>query len=83
MNLENNKLGDNNIKILLNSLDESNLSVKILNLSRNYISDSSGESLKEFLKRNQYVTELYLYWNIIKASGVFIFCIHILGPTHI
>jgi len=50
--LENNKLGDNNIKLLLNSLNETNLSVKVLNLSRNFISNNSTENLKEFLKKN-------------------------------
>jgi len=52
LNLENNKLGDNNIKLLLNSLNETNLSVKVLNLSRNFISNNSTENLKEFLKKN-------------------------------
>lgn len=46
----------------------SNHFLKRLNLSRNYLTNLSGEPLKSVLK-NSYLSELYLHWNQIKAAG--------------
>ena len=61
LNIEDNKLGDRNIIQLLNSL-VTNKTVRKLNLSKNFISDFSAEPLRNMLKGNEDIQELYLHW---------------------
>ena len=72
LNLENNKLGDSNIKIILNSMVYQNKSIRILNISNNFLTEQVADGLKEVMSRNLYLNELYLHWNNLKANGVFI-----------
>lgn len=67
LNLEDNKLGDRAVRFICDGLI-SNHFLKRLNLSRNYLTNLSGEPLKSVLK-NSYLSELYLHWNQIKGSG--------------
>lgn len=67
--LEGNKLGDSNLKIILNSLLEGNRSLKRLNLSKNYITNISASNIKQLLKKTSSLEELYLHWNQIQAQG--------------
>ncbi|KAL4456118.1 hypothetical protein ABPG74_014079 [Tetrahymena malaccensis] len=67
LNLEDNKLGDYAIIILLKGIMQ-NKSLKILNLSKNYITDKVCTDLKNILEQNE-LYELYLHWNLIKAQG--------------
>jgi Ran GTPase-activating protein (RanGAP) involved in mRNA processing and transport len=67
LNLEDNKLGDYAILKLLEGISR-NKSLRILNLSKNYISDRVCGELKNILDSNE-IYELYLHWNLIKAQG--------------
>ncbi|EGR29347.1 leucine rich repeat protein [Ichthyophthirius multifiliis] len=67
LNLENNKLGDISVGLILDAL-QTNKSLKKMNLSKNYLTDKSGEKLASILQ-NEYLQELYLHWNQIKANG--------------
>ena len=67
LNLEDNKLGDYAILKLLEGISR-NKSLRILNLSKNYITDRVCGELKNILDSNE-IEELYLHWNLIKAQG--------------
>ena len=66
--MEDNKLGDRNVSFLCEALAKNN-SLKKLNLSKNYITNASGEAIKEVLVKNETLKELYLHWNQIKSGG--------------
>lgn len=48
---------------------ESNKSIRILNISKNYVTDYLADSFREVMTKNHYINELYLYWNNLKAKG--------------
>ena len=63
--MEGNKLGDSNVRIILDVFIDTNVSVKNLNLSKNYISNLNCDMLSEVIAKNEYIMELYLHWNHI------------------
>ena len=68
LNLEGNKLGDMNVLTLCDGL-MINRTIRILNLSRNCLTNISTLKLGLFLERNPPLKELYLYWNRIQGKG--------------
>lgn len=67
LNLEDNKLGDEAVFELLNGLQMSK-SLRVLNLSKNLLTDRVCGELKNILYRCS-IYELYLHWNRINAKG--------------
>lgn len=65
--MEDNKLGDYAILTLLQGV-ENNKSLRVLNLSKNFISDRVCGSLQSILDSNE-LKELYLHWNLIRGVG--------------
>ena len=45
---------------------KNNTTLKVLNLSKNYLTEDIAKSLTHVLERSV-VTELYLHWNLLKA----------------
>jgi Ran GTPase-activating protein (RanGAP) involved in mRNA processing and transport len=68
LELEDNKLGDFNIVTLCKSLQK-NRTLKVLNLSKNYISNRSVEYIAGLLDGSFYIEEMYLHWNQITNEG--------------
>lgn len=64
---------DQSIENLLLNM-KNNHTLKKLNLSKNKLTDASCFKIRDLLKGNDYLQELYLHWNHIKTKGgVFIF----------
>lgn len=68
MNLEANKLGDSAVGLLCDGIAV-NRSLKILNLSRNFLTNFCTEKLGGFLDQNNSLKQLFLYWNQIQGQG--------------
>ena len=68
MNLEDNKLGDKAAKIICEGL-LTNYLLRRLNLSKNFLTSSIGDSIRNVLSKTTYLQELYLFWNQIKGVG--------------
>ena len=66
--MEDNRLGDKAVKVICEGLG-SNVYLKRLNLSKNFLTNSIGESIKSVLIKNSTLVELYLHWNQIKGIG--------------
>jgi len=62
LNLEDNKLGTASSKIIIDACLKSK-TMRILNLSKNFISDSIQDSLKQLIDENTSLREIYLHWN--------------------
>lgn len=67
LNVEDNKLGDYAIKKLLKGV-LANKTIRILNLSKNNLTNRICEDLKVILDSNE-LHELYLHWNVLTAPG--------------
>jgi len=70
LNLENNKLGNTNTKIILDQLISVNRSIKVINLSNNFLNENVADVFKDLLFNNHHLNELYLHWNNLKPKGV-------------
>lgn len=68
LKLEGNKLGDQAIDVLLESL-EFNRTLKVLNINDNNLSDDSGVKLGAVLETNISICEVYCQWNQFKTRG--------------
>lgn len=66
LNLEENMLGNQNVCTLLQALAK-NRTLRVLNLSKNYLSEIIANDLRTVLEGGQ-LRELYLHWNQLKAS---------------
>ncbi|EGR31140.1 leucine rich repeat protein [Ichthyophthirius multifiliis] len=75
LNLEDNKLGDKAINMILQSvLNNINNSLITLNISKNYISDKCTNSIVNVIEGSLSLREFYLHWNLLKGiSGQLIF----------
>jgi Ran GTPase-activating protein (RanGAP) involved in mRNA processing and transport len=69
LNLEGNKLGDKAAILILKSLVNEKQNLKILNLSKNNLSDSIADELNIALQNNYSINELYLHWNLLKSKA--------------
>ncbi|CAK73116.1 unnamed protein product (macronuclear) [Paramecium tetraurelia] len=73
LNLENNLIGDQGLKYLIDSL-QNNKCLRILNLSQNQIQDQVMEPFGRMMKKNNIIQELYLHYNKITfKGGIFFF----------
>ncbi|CAD8076826.1 unnamed protein product [Paramecium sonneborni] len=68
LNLEDNQLGDLLAQELFKSMQKNN-TVKLLNVSKNQITNASYPFIKQMIETNDSLEELYLHWNLIKGSG--------------
>ncbi|CAD8081151.1 unnamed protein product [Paramecium sonneborni] len=72
LNLENNQIGDQGLKYLIDSL-LNNKCLRVLNLSHNQIQDQVMEPFGKMMKKNNIIQELYLHYNKITYKGGFFF----------
>ena len=74
LNLEDNKLGDTSIVMVLNAISQqSGTTLRKLNISKNYLSEKCAQPICQMLQDAQ-LDELYLHWNQFKApQGQMIF----------
>ncbi|KAL4479127.1 hypothetical protein ABPG72_008957 [Tetrahymena utriculariae] len=68
LNLENNNITDIGLKAIIPHVF-SNMSIYVLNISHNKLSDQSCEFIKKLLMQSSYLQELYLHWNKISSKG--------------
>jgi hypothetical protein len=68
LNLEDNKLGDENIIRMLKALNQNPI-IKSLNISKNFLTNKIADLLASIIKSNDHLTELYLHWNQLKGPG--------------
>ncbi|KAL4432711.1 hypothetical protein ABPG74_011532 [Tetrahymena malaccensis] len=68
LNLENNNITDIGLKVVIPHIF-SNMSIYVLNISHNKLSDQSCDFIKKLLMKSSYLQELYLHWNKISSKG--------------
>ena len=55
--------------MLLCDAIQQNSEIRLLNIAKNYLTNSCTEKLGATLEKNESIKELYLYWNQIQGAG--------------
>jgi Ran GTPase-activating protein (RanGAP) involved in mRNA processing and transport len=69
LNIENNKIGNDGAKLLLEGLARCK-KLRILNISKNNLSDTIAQSLYSFILSVRSLDELILHWNYLGSLGL-------------
>ena len=70
LDIQSNKIGDENISKIVNYIKENNIRLKILKMQSNFIGPKGSVALSELFKNNNYLTSINLAGNPLGYKGI-------------
>ena len=74
LDIQSNKIGDQNMSILLKYIKDNNIRLKSLKLQSNYIGEIGSRAFAELIKDNKYLTFVNLSSNPLGYKGIKLIC---------